>query len=134
MLKGNSVLKHKMAEFRQKSKNQLMLVQCGGLNTKHYSRTCDNKILLRIGGLGSIEEIHAMAVSVDWRIGMERLGKTADTADSEAIISLQCTDCWIDSFRIMHVDSAPTDKILKSVDPEGKFTDRLKEKFTKSGE
>lgn len=127
MFKNRSTTKHKIAQFRNKSANMHIMLHCSGVKTEKFSEGCGNWIAVPMNLTGSVEELHSSLSPDNWRASFVKV-----PGQISPIVTVSCTDCWIKLFRVMNSSGEqPADiyEIIKSLDPTGKFHDRLKEKF-----
>ena len=127
----------KYRDSREQSDKMLFLLHCDGVKTEEVQRSCDNKIMVPMQKLHSMQELHEQVATEDWRVSV---GSVAYENKKFPFSFVQCTDCWIDHYRSwMKSGSEDSEELYKKLDPSGRFWDRLRksdtdEKTAESGE
>ena len=121
----SSMNKHRVAQARAKSSNFLFMLHCDGVNVSGIVKPCVNKIFVPMAVLSSIEELHLVLDSVDWRVSFAKV-PIENTGTVRNAAFGQCTDCWIEFYREMVKNEDNKDEFYAKIDPQGKFLDRLR--------
>jgi hypothetical protein len=82
-----------------------------------------------MASMKSIEELHNVVKSADWRVSFAKT-KTEDGLRDAAFA--QCTDCWIEFYREMVKEEENKEELFAQIDPEGKFLERLRQNSSES--
>lgn len=124
MTKG-SANKHRLAQARAASEKVLFMLHCDGINVGGKpEKKCTARIFVPMSSMRSLEEINLTLKSVDWRVSFAKV-PVEDSKLKDAAFA-QCTDCWIEFYKMMVENREDKEEVLAQIDPEGKFLDRLR--------
>ena len=138
--------KQQLEKFRANAERFGFVLHCDGIKRKaienshgDFIRDCKAKLIVPMVSIRSIEELNMQVRQVDWRVSVgktENKNESGEISEGHSIAFVQCTDCWIDHFRIMITEAEDCghkteniEDLLTSLDTEKKFWNRLQEKF-----